>query len=304
MRVPQFYIDSVIKRALREDINYIDAATDYLLPNDQNGSAYIYAGESGVLCGIDIALRVFEFLDPNIRFKLYKKDRDWIEKGDVIVDIMGKAAAILKGEDTALNLLSHLTGISTATCEAVSIVTGTNASIVDTMRTIPGLRTLQKYAVFCGGGKNHRINHSDGALIKRNHIYACGGIKSAITELRQNIGYMTKIEIVVETPQEAREAIIAGADILFLQKMNYDEMFRVSRMAKGRVLTEVSAGVEGRDLRSLSETGVDIISIASLTNSIKAFDVSMRMGIVNKTYHLGSKSRAKNISFGSKDFAW
>ena len=177
MLINSIYADNIIKTALLEDINYLDTTTDYLIDEEQEDTAKFLAKSDGVLCGIEIALRVFEILQPTgFEAKVYKKDGDVLKKGDIIAEIHGKTRTILKGERTALNLIQHMSGIATATHNAVEIVKGTNASIADTRKTLPGLRALQKYAVTVGGGRNHRYNLSDAAMLKDNHIDAGGGI--------------------------------------------------------------------------------------------------------------------------------
>ena len=189
MLLPQFYIDDIIKNALEEDINYLDTATAYVIPETTITTAKFVSKAEGVLCGIDVAMRVFTLLDPDCHYTVYKKDGDKIQKGDVIATMDGKASMLLQGERTALNLLQHKSGIATATNEAVELVKGTNVSIADTRKTLPGLRALQKYAVVCGGGKNHRFNLSDCAMLKDNHIDAGGGITGTVKKLREKIGH-------------------------------------------------------------------------------------------------------------------
>jgi|GEM_PF-86846 len=210
MMLPQFYIDDLIRQAIREDINYIDTSADYLIPPDQAGKARFLAKADGVLCGLPVALRVFELLDPSFRTQCFHADGDALQKGDIIAELSGSTAMLLKGERTALNLIQHMSGIATATAQAVRLVEGTRASITDTRKTLPGLRSLQKYAVVCGGGKNHRYNLSDGAMLKDNHIDAAGGITNAITLLRGKLGHMVKIEVETRNLDEVAEALRAG----------------------------------------------------------------------------------------------
>ena len=194
MLINSIYADNIIKTALLEDINYLDTTTDYLIDEEQEDTAKFLAKSDGVLCGIENELRVFEILQPTgFEAKVYKKDGDLLKKGDIIAEIHGKTRTILKGERTALNLIQHMSGIATATHNAVEIVKGTNASIADTRKTLPGLRALQKYAVTVGGGRNHRYNLSDAAMLKDNHIDAGGGIANAVAKLNTKNGQMTKI---------------------------------------------------------------------------------------------------------------
>ncbi|MBR5191719.1 MAG: carboxylating nicotinate-nucleotide diphosphorylase, partial [Clostridia bacterium] len=170
MKLNQFYVDNLIKEAISEDINYIDVSADYLIPENQRNDSYFVAKADGVLCGLDIAMRVFTLLDDTFTYTVHKKDGEEVKAGDLIVEFNGKTACLLKGERTALNIIQHMSGIATATNKAVKLCEGTNASVTDTRKTLPGLRALQKYAVVCGGGKKHRYNLSDGAMLKDNHI--------------------------------------------------------------------------------------------------------------------------------------
>lgn len=277
MMLPQFYVDDLIRQAIREDINYIDTSADYLIPPEQTGKARFLAKADGVLCGLPVALRVFELLDPAFRAQCFYADGDALKKGDIIAEISGSTAMLLKGERTALNLIQHMSGIATATAQAVRLVEGTRASITDTRKTLPGLRSLQKYAVVCGGGKNHRYNLSDGAMLKDNHIDAAGGITSAIMLLRKRLGHMVKIEVETRNLDEVAEALRAGAEIIMLDNMTPAMMREAVRIAQGKALLEASGGITLETLRPVAETGVDIISIGALTHSVKAFDISMKL---------------------------
>ena len=277
MILPLFYVDDIIKRALAEDINYVDVATDYLIPENQRDRAYLVAKEDGVICGIEIAMRVFTLLDDTFVFTLHFSDGDCVKKGDIIAEYEGKTVFLLKGERTALNLLQQLSGVATATAKAVKNIEGTNASIADTRKTVPTLRALQKYAVTCGGGKNHRFNLSDAAMLKDNHIDAGGGIVNAAEKLRRKIGHTVKIEIETRNLKEVCEALDAGADIIMLDNMSIDEMKEAVEVIGGRALTEASGGITPENVRQVAETGVDIISLGAITHSVKAMDISMKM---------------------------
>lgn len=277
MILPQFYIDDLIKNAIKEDINYIDVATDYLLPEDEVSEAVFVAKADGVLCGIDVAMRVFALLDDTFTCTLHKKDGDEIKKGDLIAELKGKTVRLLKGERTALNLIQHMSGIATLTNTCVKETLGTNATIADTRKTLPGLRSLQKYAVTCGGGRNHRYNLSDCAMLKDNHIDAKGGITPAVKALREKIGHTVKIEVETRTLDEVREALNAGADIIMLDNMDNDTMAQAVAIVDGKALLEASGNLTAERIRSVAELGVDILSIGALTHSVEAFDISMRM---------------------------
>ena len=275
MILNKIYVDNIIKTALLEDINYCDVTTDYLIPPEQEGSGRFVSKADGIACGTEVAVRVFQLIDDSIKYEILKNDGDEVHKGDEILKLSGKTAALLKGERTALNLIQHMSGIATASNKYQKIVEGTKASIADTRKTLPGLRPLQKYAVMTGGAKNHRYNLSDAAMLKDNHIDAAGGITSAITKLRSRIGHMTKIEVETRNLDELKEALEAGADIIMLDNMSPELMKQAVEITNGRALLEASGGITDETLRAVAESGVDIISIGALTHSVKAFDISM-----------------------------
>ena len=277
MMLNQMYVDNLIKTALLEDINYIDVTTDYLIDEDQEGAAQFLAKADGVLCGLDVRLRVFERLQPDFKAEVFKKDGDVLKKGDIIAKVYGKTRTILKGERTALNLIQHMSGIATATNEAVKLVEGTKASIVDTRKTLPGMRPLQKYAVTVGGGKNHRYNLSDAAMLKDNHVDAGGGITNAVKKLKSKLGHMTKVELEVRTLDELREALSVDVDVIMLDNMSNEMMAEAVKITDGKAILEASGGITAETLRGVAETGVDIISIGALTHSVKAFDISLKI---------------------------
>ncbi len=272
------YVDNIIKTALLEDINYLDTTTDYLIDEQQENSARFLAKSDGVLCGIDIAIRVFEILQPQgFEAKVYKHDGDKLKKGDIIAEIHGKTRALLKGERTALNLIQHMSGIATATNRAVEIIKGTKASIADTRKTLPGMRPLQKYAVTVGGGRNHRYNLSDAAMLKDNHVDAGGGIKNAVAKLKSKLGHMTKIELEVRNLDELRQALEAKVDVIMLDNMSCEMMREAVEITNGQAMLEASGGITDETLRDIAETGVDIISMGAITHSVTAFDISLKI---------------------------
>lgn len=278
MKLTNTYVDNIINTALAEDINYMDVTTDNLLSPEHTSSAYYIAKDSGVLCGIDIAKRVFELAGGNVDFETLIHDGEKVQKGDIIAKMKGSTVTLLKGERTALNILQHLSGIATATNKCAELIAGTNASVTDTRKTLPGLRAMQKYAVTVGGGKNHRFNLSDGAMLKDNHIDAYGGITQAVTALRKKIGHMVKIEVEVRNLDELCEALAVGCEVIMLDNMNCDEMKKAVEINNGKALLEASGNVTSENIRNIAETGVDIISLGALTHSVKCFDISMRIG--------------------------
>lgn len=273
----QFYVDDLIKSALLEDINYIDSTTDLLIDENEISNAYFIAKDDGVISGLDVAIRVFELLDNEVKTTKYFKDGDAVSKGDKIADFIGKTRALLKGERTALNILQHMSGISTYTSHCVELIKGTAASIADTRKTLPGLRALQKYAVMMGGGKNHRYNLSDAAMIKDNHIEAYGSITGAVNALRQKAGHMLKIEVETRNLDELREALQVKADVIMLDNMDCDTMRMAVKINNSQAKLEASGNITMDNIRQVAQTGVDIISLGALTHSVKAFDISMRI---------------------------
>ncbi len=278
MELLRSYVDEVILRALHEDITGMDVTTDFLLDEAHESDAYLMAKDEGVLCGMEIAERVFALAGEGVTFTAKAKDGDRVKYGDILATMHGRTRTLLKGERTALNLLQHLSGIATETRRCVDLVAGTGVSIADTRKCMAGIRAMQKYAVRCGGGRNHRFNLSDGAMLKDNHIDACGGILPAITQLREHIGHMVRIEVEVRTLDELREALAAKADIIMLDNMDCETMKEAVRITAGAAKLEASGGITHDTLRAVAETGVDIISIGALTHSVKAFDISMKWG--------------------------
>ena len=277
MMLNKFYVDRLIEAALLEDINYIDAATDLLIEEEQQGSARFIAKADGILCGIDIALRVYELIQPDFKAEVYKRDGDELKQGDIIAEISGCTKTILKGERTALNLIQHMSGVATATNKAVRLVEGTNASIADTRKTLPGLRPIEKYAVTVGGGRNHRYNLSDCAMLKDNHVDAGGGITNAVNKLREKLGHTVKIELEVRNLDELREALSVDVDIIMLDNMSCEDMKKAVQITNGQAKLEASGGITDETIRAVAETGVDIISMGAITHSVKAFDISLKI---------------------------
>lgn len=277
MMLNKIYVDRLIENALLEDINYVDAATDYLIPETQQNSARFIAKADGVLAGLDVALRVFEIIQPDFKAEVFKKDGDVLKKGDIIAEISADTRTLLKGERTALNLLQHMSGVATAVNKAVKIVEGTNASIADTRKTLPGLRPIEKYAVTVGGGKNHRYNLSDCAMLKDNHVDAGGGITNAVNKLREKLGHTVKIELEVRNLDELKEALGVDVDIIMLDNMSCEDMKKAVEITAGKAKLEASGNITGETLRAVAETGVDIISMGAVTHSVKAFDISLKI---------------------------
>lgn len=271
-----FYIDDIIKTALTEDINYIDSTADLLIPEESVSGAYFMAKADGVLAGLEVALRVFTILDPEMKIECFFKDGDKVRYGDIIAEFSGHTRLMLKAERTSLNILQHMSGIATYTNRCVELVKGTNASITDTRKTLPGLRALQKYAVTAGGGRNHRYNLTDAAMLKDNHIDAYGGITPAVEALRKKAGHMLQIEVETRNLDEVREALDCGVNVIMLDNMDCPTMAQAVKLAAGKAKLEASGNITMENIREVAETGVDIISLGALTHSVTAFDISMK----------------------------
>lgn len=273
-----FYVDDIIKTALSEDINYIDSTADLLIPENSYSDAYLMAKADGVVCGSEVAARVFTILDPSIDVKFLVNEGERVSKGQKIATINGHTREMLKAERTALNIIQHMSGIATYTRGCVDAVEGTKATIADTRKTLPGLRALQKYAVTVGGGRNHRYNLTDAAMLKDNHIDAYGGITAAVKTLRKRAGHMLQIEVEARNLGEVREALECGVNVIMLDNMSLDEMTEACKLVDGKAKTEASGNVTIDNIRAVAETGVDIISLGALTHSVQAFDISMKWG--------------------------
>ncbi|MGN0609382.1 MAG: carboxylating nicotinate-nucleotide diphosphorylase [Oscillospiraceae bacterium] len=277
MLLPEFYVDDVIKRALEEDINYIDLATDLLISDEDTSAAEFVSKADGVLAGIDCALRTFTFVDSSVKCEIFIHDGEKVKKGDVIARVEGKTRSILKAERTSLNILQHMSGVATATNRLVEACSGTKASIVDTRKTLPGLRALEKYAVTAGGGRNHRFNLSDAAMLKDNHIDAYGSITGAVSALKAKIGHMAKIEVEVRNKEELLEALNCKCDVIMLDNMTPEEMTECVKITDGRAVLEASGNVTIDNVAAVAASGVDIISVGAITHSVKVFDISLKI---------------------------
>jgi nicotinate-nucleotide pyrophosphorylase (carboxylating) len=264
-----------VTRALAEDVGTGDL-TARLIPEDKTAHARLMTRESGVLCGVEWFRRTFEELDPDVEIFWHHKDGDDIVAKSSLCELEGKARAILTGERTALNFVQLLSGVATRTRQFVRAVQGTRAQILDTRKTLPGLRMAQKYAVMTGGGKNHRIGLYDGILIKENHIVAAGGLRQAVKAAQHEVGSDTMLQVEVETLDQLREALDAGARLILLDNFDLAKMREGVKIAGDRAELEASGGVSLETVRAIAETGVQRISIGSITKDVKALDLSMR----------------------------
>ncbi len=274
-------IEKLIDQALEEDIGPADISTESLVPVDLVGTGEIVAKESVVLAGLDISRKVFERLDPDISWRPRYRDGEAAADGATVVELFGRLGALLSAERVALNFLQRLSGIATLTRTYSDKLGNSNVRLVDTRKTTPGWRVLEKYAVRVGGAGNHRMGLYDGVLIKDNHIAACGGIKTAVARIRQRISHLMKIEVEVTTLDEAREALAVGVDIIMLDNMTPSKIREAVALINKRAVVEVSGGVTDITLEELAKTGVDIISVGALTHSARSVDLSMRISTSN-----------------------
>lgn len=275
MEIPPSVTD-LIRCALEEDIGPGDTTSLLLIPEENKSSALYIAKGNFVLAGLPFAREVFRLLDPSISIKMFYNEGAEVRKGDIIAEVSGKTRTILAGERVSLNILQRLSGIATLTSMYVNRIRGLKAKIVDTRKTAPCQRFMEKYAVRIGGGANHRFGLFDGILIKDNHIEAVGSIKEAVKRAKSS-HHLTRIEVEVENLHGLKEAIAAGADIVMLDNMSMSDMKEAVKIAKGRVILEASGNIKLENVRRIAETGVDLISIGTLTHSAQAADISLKI---------------------------
>ena len=261
---------------MAEDIGTGDVTTLSVVPPGKMIRGSFVVKEAGVVCGMEVVSRVFAMLDPAVVLSMQVRDGDKVSPGDVLADIYGPAAPVLSGERVALNFLQRLSGIATRTAALAEQLSETSTRIVDTRKTTPGLRVLEKYAVRTGGGENHRMNLANGILIKDNHIQAAGGITAAVEAARRNAPRTLKIEVETESLEQVKEALEAGADIIMLDNMDLHTMRQAVKLVDGRALTEASGNMDRKDLEAVARTGVDMVSVGALTHSVKALDISLK----------------------------
>ena len=272
-------LESLVRQALDEDAAHSDITTSVTIPSGTNGRASFLAKRDGVVAGLDVAAAVFKAVDPFLKFKKLANDGTRVPKGAVLAEVQGSLSSILRAERVALNFLQRLSGIATETARYLEAVSGTKAVILDTRKTTPGLRALEKYAVTMGGAHNHRMNLSDGILIKDNHIAALKALGislgDATRQARAKAPRDMKVEVEVTNLDEVRDALDAGADILLLDNMPIEMMRQAVQTIGGHAKTEASGGIDLSNVRAAAETGVDFISIGALTHSVKALDISL-----------------------------
>ena len=269
-------VDPLLMSALREDITSEDVSANSIMRHSQTGEADLICKEDGIICGLQIFERVFELLDPDTVTEFYVKDGERVEKGQLMAKIRGDIRVLLCGERTALNYLQRMSGIATYTSQVASYLEGSRTKLLDTRKTTPNNRIFEKYAVKTGGGKNHRLNLSDGVMLKDNHIGAAGGVKKAVEMAKEYAPFVRKIEVETETLDMVREAVEAGADIIMLDNMTYDQMKEAIGIIDGRAEVEVSGNVTKENIAALADLGVDYISSGALTHSAPILDLSLK----------------------------
>lgn len=276
MATMKINVDEYLWMALKEDITSEDVTTNAIMREDKLGEAELLCKQDGVVAGIQIFERVFHLLDENTKVEMYVKDGDVVKNGQLMAKVTGDIRTILTGERVALNYLQRMSGIATHTRKLVDLLGNAKIKLLDTRKTTPNMRIFEKYAVRVGGGTNHRLNLSDGVLIKDNHIGAAGSIKKAVDMAREYAPFVRKIEVEVETMEQVQEAIDAGADIIMLDNMDNETMKKAVALIDGRAETECSGNVTAERVKDIIETGVDYMSCGALTHSSAIMDISLK----------------------------
>lgn len=269
-------VDPLILSALQEDITNEDVSTNSVMPHPQPGEVDLICKEDGVICGLQIFERVFTLLEENTQVETFVEDGDEVKNGQILAKVRGDIRVLLCGERTALNYLQRMSGIATYTHSVAVLLEGTGTKLLDTRKTTPNNRIFEKYAVRTGGGNNHRLNLSDGVMLKDNHIGAAGGVKEAVTMAKEYAPFVRKIEVEVENIDMVKEAVEAGADIIMLDNMTHEEMAKAMEYIDGRAQVEVSGNVTRENIAKLTDLGVDFISSGALTHSSPILDISLK----------------------------
>ena len=269
-------VDPLIISALKEDITSEDVSTNAVMPSYKAGTADLICKEDGVICGLQVFERVFKLLDEDVKIEFSAADGDKVTKGQKLAVLYGDIRVLLEGERTALNYLQRMSGVATYTAKVASYLEGTDIRLLDTRKTTPNMRVFEKYAVTVGGGYNHRLNLSDGVLLKDNHIGAAGGVKEAIAAAKEYASFVRKIEVEVETLDMVKEAVEAGADIIMLDNMDNETMEKAVAIIDKKALIEVSGNVTAENIKRLANLGVDYVSSGALTHSAPILDLSLK----------------------------
>lgn len=270
-------LQTLIKKALAEDIGMGDLSTSAIFTKNETASGMYTAKADGVLAGLEAIETGYRLLEASTQVTLFKKDGDPVKKGEKIAEVTAPIQALLTGERVILNIVQHLSGIATATRQCVEVLDDASIQITDTRKTLPGLRALQKYAVRCGGGKNHRFRLDDGVMIKDNHIKAAGGITRAVELARNYAGHMVKIEVETESREQVLEAVAAGADVIMLDNRSPAEVKELIALIPDEFVVEISGGITPQNIAAYKGCGADVISLGWLTHSVKALDISFNL---------------------------
>jgi nicotinate-nucleotide pyrophosphorylase (carboxylating) len=270
-----FQTDRLIDLWLTEDIGYCDLTAQLMIEADETGAFFMNAREPLIVAGIDVAARIFKRYDPTLGVVVRVKDGDKVEQGAVLLEVSGTARSVLTAERTALNIVQRLSGIANLTGQYVAAVAGTRARLIDTRKTTPGLRMLEKHAVTCGGGLNHRLGLDNGVMIKDNHIAVCGGIAKAVQRARRQLPVLTKLEVECDRLEQVKEALEASVDVIMLDNMSVEEMRRAVEIVGGRVLLEASGGISLATIGAVAQTGVDYISTSKINQAAACVDIGL-----------------------------
>ncbi|MBD1552429.1 carboxylating nicotinate-nucleotide diphosphorylase [Pseudomonas typographi] len=270
-----FQTDRLIDLWLAEDIGYCDLTAQVMIEPHETGAFYMNAREPMIIAGIDVAARVFKRYDPYLDVQVRVQDGQRVEKGAVLIDVRGNARSVLTAERTALNILQRLCGIANETAKYVAAVAGSRARLIDTRKTTPGLRMLEKHAVACGGGLNHRLGLDNGVMIKDNHIAVCGGIRQAVARARRSLPVLTKLEVECDRLEQVNEALEAGVDVIMLDNMSLEAMTEAVQRVGGRTKLEASGGINLSTIGAIAATGVDYISTSKLNQAAVCVDIGL-----------------------------
>lgn len=270
-----FVTDRLIDIWLAEDIGACDLTVQVMIEPDEVGKFHMNAREPMIVAGVEVAARIFKRYDPELSVKLLVKDGDKVEKGAILIEVEGAARSVLTAERTALNIAQRLSGIAVETARYVTAIAGTKARLIDTRKTTPGLRMMEKHAVSCGGGLNHRLGLDNGVMIKDNHIAVCGSISAAVERARRKLPVLTKLEVECDRLEQVEEAVKAGADVIMFDNMSVADMKTAVGLIAGRAKTEASGGIRFETIRPIAETGVDYISTSKITQSAPAVDIGL-----------------------------
>ncbi|MEW6340567.1 MAG: carboxylating nicotinate-nucleotide diphosphorylase [Pseudomonadota bacterium] len=270
-----FQTDRLIDLWLTEDIGYCDLTAQLMIEADETGAFFMNAREPLIVAGIDIAARIFKRYDPSLEVVVRVKDGEKVGPGAVLLDVSGTARSVLTAERTALNIVQRLSGIANLTEQYVAAVAGTRARLIDTRKTTPGLRMLEKHAVTCGGGLNHRLGLDNGVMIKDNHIAVCGGIAKAVQRARRQLPVLTKLEVECDRLDQVKEALEAGVDVIMLDNMSVEDMRSAVEIVGGRVLLEASGGISLATIGAIARTGVDYISTSKINQAAACVDIGL-----------------------------